>query len=102
MENTNRHPQDISVLFANITNEKQEELEKALYNLKAITENQYNDECYTALYNALSIIADKIEKATQDAEFYTSSAEKYKDKAGTEYIEGKAAAFWEIITPPEN
>jgi hypothetical protein len=102
MENTNRHPQEISAIFANITNEKQTELESALYNLKAITENHYNDECYTALYNALSIIADKIEKATQDAEFYTNNAEKYKGKAGTEYIEGKAAAFWEIITPPEN
>ena len=101
MENTNRHPQDISEIYANITNEKQEELEKALYNLKAITENQYNDECYTVLYNALSIIADKIEKAAQDAEFYTTNAEKHKDKAGCEYMEGKAAALWEIITPPE-
>ena len=58
----NYHSEDIANVLINLTREKNkslyEEVENALYYLKTIASNEYNQDCYRVLWKVLQEVAD--------------------------------------------
>ena len=55
------HPIDIAYSLNNLVSngeDMENDLQEALYQLKAMAENKYNCDCWRTLYKALSAIAD--------------------------------------------
>lgn len=60
-ENSYYNTEDIAEQLIELSNldmseDLKEELETALYNLKAMAQNKYNNDCFRVLYNVLLVI----------------------------------------------